>query len=138
MELISMYLYLHAPFQLTHIHSSSIAQLLKDDWFMDDRSNDVYVLLNKRFFINLQHYRVIIRLKYDSRNQLTLNEPVPFAIIETEKKETMKAYGNEIRFVDQKVHHGKDVKSTIGYFEKGIPVALIDCIYDDLKRGIQY
>jgi hypothetical protein len=138
MELISAYLYQTTPFDTKDISISTIDLLKKRDWYEDDRVSGKFMILNKRFHIDGIWYRVVLRFK-KAEDHLQLDTPVPFMVMQSEMSQTVGTNeGITIRFKDVKAWHGREVKSTLGYFQAGVPIRLIDSVFEDLKQSLRY
>lgn len=131
MELISSYLYNRIPIRTTNIENRTFHFLKRHGWYSDSRSNRKFTMLNKRFKINGQWYRALIRFQNDGTETFELSIPCPFVITKSETED-------EISFKDTKTFHGPKLKNVIGFFEAGVPSELIDQIYQDLREHVTY
>jgi hypothetical protein len=132
MELVTAYLYNFCPLRVTGIASNTFHWLKKSGWYSDLRKSAKYQIMNKRFQINEQWFRVIVRFEHDASTGLyLLSMPLPFVIIETFTEDG-------VSFKDNQVFHGRTMKNTVGYIQAGIPIELIDTVIADLKENVQY
>jgi hypothetical protein len=131
MELITAYLYNHAPFPLAPIHSMTFHKMKLNGWYLDLRTSENFKIFNKRFQIHDKWFRVIVRFQKDDFNSYKIDTPLPFVITETVTEDG-------VFFTDTKVYHGRQLKNTIGYLLNGIPHQLIDAVFEDLKKHIVY
>lgn len=143
MELLSAYFYNTAPIKLTNIDVNCFTGLYAKDWFKDERQAKGHYIIHKRFLVENAWYRVSLRFKRitnkDGFEHCELENPVPFMIVLSEMSHTTGGSDHiSIRFNDLQVWHGKQVKTTSGYLEQGIPLQLIDLAIEDLKKTIVY
>ncbi|CDQ41932.1 hypothetical protein [Virgibacillus salexigens] len=130
MELVTAYLYMTSPIPSENISAKSFYKLKENNWYQDNRGSQKFQILNKRFKIDQNWYKVGIRFER-SQDNYVLNTPIPFFITEAETD-------NGQVFTDKVVHHGRKVKHTLGYLHKGIPIELIDAVIQDLKEHLIY
>ncbi|QHW35781.1 hypothetical protein GZH47_33345 (plasmid) [Paenibacillus rhizovicinus] len=138
MELITAYLYNQSPIDVFNIMESTFKNMTSSRWFEEERQPKNFKIMNKRFKVADVVYRVVLRFRLDTPGVYTLDTPIPFAVMLSERYEVEKAHGTESRYKDVKVWHSKEMKSTIGYFQAGVPVVLINEVIDDLKTVIQH
>jgi hypothetical protein len=139
MELLSAYIYNTAPIEMTNIRIETLENLRNADWFDDERSPARFAILNKRFNVNDTWYRVVLRFKRINDMILELDTPIPFMIVQSEMLQAKgSVHDISIRFRDLRVWHGREVGSTIGYFQQGVPHRLIDLVIQDLKSFVVY
>jgi hypothetical protein len=138
MELTTAYLYNQSPIDVFNISESTFQYMLNADWFEDERQPKNFKILNKRFKHGESIYRVVLRFRMDTPGVYKLDVPIPFAVILSERYEIQKSYGSDSRFRDIKVWHGKDVKNTIGFFQAGVPIQLIDDVIIDLQAHVKH
>lgn len=143
MELLSAYFYNMSPIKMTEISEETFSHLYDRSWYKDDRNPKGFQIINKRFLIQDKWYRVALRFKRVSDSVgaelFELDTPVPFMVIHTEMMETSGgSHDISIRFKDLHVWHGKQVKTTVGYLQEGVPLQLIDEVIADLKDAVVY
>lgn len=131
MDLIRTYLYITSPIVPENIDEKTFEKMKTDHWYRDSRGSKKFQILNKRFKIDQNWYRVMVRFEKMHDGTYVLNEPIPFIIVETETED-------EVIFIDRKIHHGRKVKHTLGYIDSGIPMELIDMVIQNLKDLVVY
>lgn len=135
MELVMAYLYSRVPVQTEKINSLTFHSLLDNGWYHDRRKSKKFKMLNKRFLVNEQWYRVLIRFEFkgmwNGEENYELSLPCPFVVTECQP------IGDDV-WKDTKTYHGPRLKNISGFISEGIPLELIDQIYSDLKEHIQY
>lgn len=143
MELISAYRLNTVPIKMHDIHPGTLDFLRSIEWYDDQRNPKGFVILNKRFKLNEQHYRTMLRFKEEQTTHgslaYSLDTPVPFLVVETEPSDPIHTpNGIQVRYKDTRVIHGRTVKTTIGYLYEGIPADLIHAVIEDLKDTAVY
>jgi hypothetical protein len=137
MELISLYLTLRISIETKGISNQTFHQLKRTEWYTDTRSNRKYTMLNKRIEIDNKWYRAMIRFEYDNmihgQESFNLTLPTPFIVTECEPVEST----TTARWRDTKAYHGGKL-GIDGLLEKGVPLAVIENVYEDLKNHTQY
>lgn len=131
MNIIEKYLYLISPLESDKVLIESFSYLKENGWYRDHRGSDKFEIFAKRFQIDDKWYRVVVRFERISTTVYKISIPVPFVIIETSTSD------GEI-FVDSTVHHGRKVKSSLGYIENGIPKELINQVINDLNKYLVF
>ncbi|WP_067923793.1 hypothetical protein [Alicyclobacillus shizuokensis] len=132
MELIQAYMYNVTPIRMSGIHPDTFDVMTSEarGWLLDRFTAKVKVF-SKRFQVKDKWYRVMVRFKATDDHTFELESPVPFAIIET-------TFAEGGIFRDKTAHHGRQVGSTVGYLQRGIPIELIDAVIHDLTACIDY
>jgi hypothetical protein len=143
MELVSAYIYNTSPVEATNIDERDTIWALKQrEWYEDGRIPEKFKILNKRFKIGEEWYRAVLRFKRNEgifKDVLELDTPIPFMIVKSEIVGTVTtSEGISVRFKDIKSWHGRDVKSTVGYFKAGVPSAVINAVFEDIKACVVY
>lgn len=134
MDLITLYNYQYI--RNTDIKRDSLADMRnKGDWELDERGNDTISILRKRFVLkDGSIYKVLLRFSQSNayKSLYTLDQPIPFVIIQSQQLESGAGYK------DIQIFHGRKIKNVLGYMKLGIPVELFDLISNDLKDYLIY
>lgn len=148
MELIKTYLYNRIPIQVHSVSNRTFHSLKRNGWYPDRRTNKKFTMLNKRFDIGNQWYRVLIRFENDGlssfgEESFILSLPCPFIITECETisdkaRDKHGATTITTKWKDTKTYHGPKLKNVNEFLKQGIPTDLIDQVYADLKEYVYY
>lgn len=124
-------MYNRNPIVRKNLSVKTLNGMSRAGWYKDMKGSRKFEILNKRFKIDGQWYRTIVRFKV-VENGLELDMPLPYVITLSETEDDM-------QFHDVKVIHGKDnITNTTDYLSLGIPSQLIDAIIQDLKQSTVY
>ena len=132
MDLITAYLLNRLPIKTANISTNTFTALETYDWKTDARSSAKFKILTKRFKIEDQWYRALLRFTKDAdREMYQLDTPAPFLVAKTQTED-------EVLFKDVAIFHGKKLGKATKYLDKGVPVSLLVSIVKDLKQSVVY
>jgi|GEM_PF-6220664 len=140
MELIRLYLCNRISIETNNISNRTFHFLKRKGWYTDSRSNQKFYMLNKRIQVEGQWYRALIRFEYKGVNAdesmvYTLSSPCPFIVTECEAIETLDGTDS---WKDVKTYHGPTLKNVTGLLNAGVPMEVIDQVYEDLYTCVDY
>lgn len=139
MELVSAYLLSKPPVQNQYISVLTFHKMKRNGWYTDKRFTANFTMLNKRFKIKEQWYRVMVRFEFtgiqNASESYQINLPCPFIVTECQPIENDETQSS-LMWKDTKTYHGPRLKSTLGFIQAGIPIELIESVNRDLKEYV--
>lgn len=145
MELIRAYLQNINPFRITEgITALHLRDFMREQgWRADRKSSDKYQMLVKRYKVDEEYYRVIVRFEKtgvlidehvpgETRTgvyEYKLSQPAPFVIT---KCESFHDENGIERWKDIQTFHGPKLKDNTGFTKAGVPYVLLE----DVQEGI--
>jgi hypothetical protein len=136
MDLLQKYFYFVSSIpSYPLLFSKTKESLLKHGWFEDERKTEQFVLMNKRFFIQDEIYRVIIRFIKEN-DQFILDSPYPLMIC---KCEAIQISGkSQVSYRDISSFHYRNHNNILSYLNQSISNELFVLLYEDLKNHLFY
>jgi hypothetical protein len=138
MELVALYLYNRIPIDTESLSNRTFHNLKRNGWYTDTRSSQKFTMLNKRIEHEGKWYRVMVRFEYtglvENEETYKLSTPTPFIVTECEPLEST----TSARWKDNKTYHGPRLGSVSEMMKAGVPVGVIDEVFNDLKEYSMY